>query len=105
MARLRRHPELVDRPAGRRTSDPCLLRGRPGADAGLHIPLIPVSKEETVMSELTPERVVAAYDALMSGDPVRAAEYWDPQVRFLTPGNHQYSGWHEGLDAFMNFIG
>jgi hypothetical protein len=57
------------------------------------------------MSDLTPERVTAAYDALMSGDRRRAEEYWDPSVRFLTPGNHQYSGWHEGLDDFMDFIG
>ncbi|MEV7027954.1 nuclear transport factor 2 family protein [Kitasatospora sp. NPDC093558] len=56
------------------------------------------------MSDLTAERVTAAYDALMSGDRAKAAEYWDPRVRFLTPGNHTYAGWHEGLDAFMDFI-
>ncbi len=52
------------------------------------------------MSELSAQRVKDAYDALMSGDRARAAEYWDPDVRFLTPGNHQYAGWHEGLEAF-----
>jgi hypothetical protein len=57
------------------------------------------------MSELTADRVVKAYDALMSGDRQRAAEYWDENVRFLTPGNHTYAGWHEGLDYFMSFIG
>ncbi|MEU8086630.1 nuclear transport factor 2 family protein [Micromonospora sp. NPDC049101] len=56
------------------------------------------------MSELTPQRVKDAYDALMSGDRARAAEYWDPEVRFLTPGNHQYAGWHEGLETFLDFI-
>lgn len=56
------------------------------------------------MNTLTPERVVQAYEALMSGDRRRAAEYWHPQLRFLTPGIHPYAGWHEGLDNFMAFI-
>ncbi|GAA1144832.1 hypothetical protein F4556_002856 [Kitasatospora gansuensis] len=56
------------------------------------------------MSNLTADHVTAAYDALMSGDRAKAAEYWDPQVRFLTPGNHTFAGWHEGLENFMDFI-
>lgn len=56
------------------------------------------------MSGINADRVTAAYDALMSGDRAKAAEYWDEDLRFLTPGNHQFSGWHVGLEAFMDFI-
>ncbi|GLX05321.1 nuclear transport factor 2 family protein [Microbispora sp. NBRC 16548] len=56
------------------------------------------------MSELTAARVYEAYDALMSGDLAKAEQYWDPAVRFLTPGHHPYAGWHEGLEAFVAFI-
>lgn len=56
------------------------------------------------MSDLTIQRVHRAYDALGSGDIDRALEYWDPAVRFLTPGNHTYAGWHEGIEAFMAFM-
>lgn len=57
------------------------------------------------MADLTPERIAAAHEALMSGDRERALEYWHPDVRFQSPGNHPYAGWHDGLEAFMQFIG
>jgi ketosteroid isomerase-like protein len=53
--------------------------------------------------ELTTERVLAAYDAMGTGDRKRMLEYWDPEVRWQTPGHHPFSGWHEGLDAFLAF--
>ncbi|MER6513594.1 nuclear transport factor 2 family protein [Nonomuraea sp. NPDC050227] len=56
------------------------------------------------MSDLTAERLAAAHQALRSGDRERALEYWHPDVRFQSPGNHPYAGWHDGLDAFMGFI-
>lgn len=57
------------------------------------------------MTDLDAALVGRAYDALMSGDRAKAAEYWAEDLRFLTPGNHPYAGWHEGLDAFLDFIG
>jgi ketosteroid isomerase-like protein len=52
---------------------------------------------------LTVERVRAAYDAMGSGDRDRMLEFWHPDVRWETPGHHPFSGWHEGLDAFLAF--
>jgi ketosteroid isomerase-like protein len=56
------------------------------------------------VNELTPERVNAAYAALGSLDYDKAAEYWDEQVRWNSPGNHMYAGWHEGLAALLAFM-
>ncbi|HEU5354845.1 MAG TPA: nuclear transport factor 2 family protein [Actinocrinis sp.] len=57
------------------------------------------------MSVLTEERVRAAYAALGSGDRAQIAQYWAEDMRFLTPGNHPFAGWHNGLDAFVDFMG
>lgn len=57
------------------------------------------------MPELTVEYVRAAYAALGSGDRAKVAEYWDENIRWNTPGTHQYAGWHEGLDVFLAFLG
>ncbi|MEV5174925.1 nuclear transport factor 2 family protein [Streptomyces flaveolus] len=56
------------------------------------------------MSDLTAERVGAAWASLGTGDRARIAEYWDENLRFEVPGLHAYSGWYEGLDAFLGFF-
>lgn len=56
------------------------------------------------MTALTVQRVRAAYDALGSRDRDRIAEYWSEELRFLTPGNHPYAGWHNGLAGFIDFM-
>jgi ketosteroid isomerase-like protein len=56
------------------------------------------------MTALTVQHVRAAYEALGSGDRDRIAEYWAEDMRFLTPGNHPYAGWHNGLDGFVAFM-
>jgi len=42
--------------------------------------------------------------ALLSGDRDRALEFFVPEFRFLTPGNHPFSGWHEGLERVQDFL-
>jgi hypothetical protein len=57
------------------------------------------------MADLTRERVDAAYEALMTGERARIAEYWDENLRFEMPGNHQFSGWYVGLDDYLSKMG
>jgi len=57
-----------------------------------------------VTPALTAERVGAAYEALASGDEARIDEYWDPDMRWLVPGNHVLAGWYESRDEFLNFM-
>lgn len=57
------------------------------------------------MTELTVDRVREAFAALGTGDRAKILEYWHEDVRFEIPGNHAQAGWHEGLDAFLNFLG
>ncbi|MBS2964384.1 nuclear transport factor 2 family protein [Actinocrinis puniceicyclus] len=57
------------------------------------------------MPELTVVRVREAFDALATGDREKILEYWHEDVRFEIPGNHAQSGWHEGIDAFLGFLG
>ncbi|MET7704088.1 MULTISPECIES: nuclear transport factor 2 family protein [unclassified Streptomyces] len=57
------------------------------------------------MPELTTDRVQDAFIALASGDRDKMLEYWDENLRFEIPGNHAHAGWHEGLDAFLGFLG
>ncbi|WP_432020721.1 nuclear transport factor 2 family protein [Streptomyces sp. 1222.5] len=57
------------------------------------------------MSDLTPERVAAAWASLGTGDREKITEFWDENVRFEVPGLHAYSGWYEGLDGFLEFFG
>jgi len=56
------------------------------------------------MEKLTVERVDAAYAALGSLDYDTARAYWSEGARWDCPGNHQYAGWHEGLDAIISFM-
>ncbi|MEU3602623.1 nuclear transport factor 2 family protein [Streptomyces sp. NPDC006798] len=55
--------------------------------------------------ELTRERVAAAYASLVTGDRELIARYWSEDVRFQMPGNHQYAGWFEGLDEYLEKMG
>jgi uncharacterized protein len=57
------------------------------------------------MADLTRERVDAAYAALMTGDRDKITEYWDENLRFQMPGNHQFAGWYVGLDDYLNKMG
>lgn len=57
------------------------------------------------MTELTRERVAAAFAALASGDRGKMLEYWDENIRFEIPGNHTHAGWYESLDEFLGFLG
>lgn len=57
------------------------------------------------MSDLTTERVGAAWGSLRTGDRAKILEFWDENVRFEVPGIHAYSGWYEGIDAFLGFFG
>lgn len=56
-------------------------------------------------TELTPERVERAYEALMTGDPDRIAAYWAEDMVWLVPGHNRLSGWYHGRDAFIGFMG
>ncbi len=56
------------------------------------------------MTELTTDRIDLAWQAIASGDRGKILEYWAEDVRFQIPGNHAYSGWYEGLDAFLGFL-
>lgn len=56
------------------------------------------------MTEVTADLVEAAYRALESGDPEQVAQYWDEDMRWLVPGNHQLAGWWEGRDGFLEFM-
>jgi ketosteroid isomerase-like protein len=55
------------------------------------------------VTELTVKRVLAAYDALGSGDRSRLLEFWSPDLRFEIPGCHAHAGWYEDLDGFLGF--
>lgn len=57
------------------------------------------------MTELTRERVEAAYASLLTGDRDKILEYWSEDVRFQMPGNHQYAGWFEGIDDYLEKMG
>lgn len=54
------------------------------------------------MTELTRERVEAAYASLATADPAKIREYWSDDLRFQMPGHHQFSGWFVGLPAYLD---
>jgi ketosteroid isomerase-like protein len=56
-------------------------------------------------AQVTPELVVAAYDALASGDPDQIQQYWAEDMVWLVPGHNPLSGRYEGRDAFLAFMG
>lgn len=59
----------------------------------------------TATSAVTPERVAGAYEALMTGDPDRIAEYWAEDMVWLVPGHNVVSGVYHGRDQFIAFMG
>ncbi|MFF3375348.1 nuclear transport factor 2 family protein [Streptomyces sp. NPDC002680] len=53
------------------------------------------------MADLTRAHVEAAYEALLTGDKQKILEYWHEDLRFEMPGNHQFAGWFNGLDDYL----
>jgi ketosteroid isomerase-like protein len=59
----------------------------------------------TVKAVITPDHVQKAYQALASGDLEQIRQYWDEGMVWQVPGHNRLSGWYEGLDAFLAFMG
>jgi uncharacterized protein len=59
---------------------------------------------EEQMTEITPELVTAAYQAVTSGDREKTALYWSEDLRFLAPGSHVHAGWRVGIDDFLVYV-
>jgi uncharacterized protein len=57
------------------------------------------------MPHVTEELVGMAYDALATGNRTEIEKYWDRNMRWLVPGHNPLSGWHYGLDGFLEFMG
>src|SRR6266508_2320365 len=56
---------------------------------------------ETVSTtEVTPELVGKAYEALMSGDMEQIRNYWAEDMVWLVPCHNPLSGWYHGIDGF-----
>ncbi len=58
-----------------------------------------------VQSVVTPEHVLKAYGALASGDAQQIRQYWAEDMVWQVPGHNRLSGWYEGLDEFLAFMG
>lgn len=56
------------------------------------------------MTEITPELVAAAYEAVTCGDRDKTAQYWSEDLRFLAPGSHAEAGWRVGIDDFLSYV-
>lgn len=56
------------------------------------------------MAQVTEQQVIAAYEALASGDGERIAEYWAADMRWLVPGHNPLSGWKNNRDEFIQFM-
>ncbi|MGW3470000.1 nuclear transport factor 2 family protein [Saccharopolyspora sp. NPDC000995] len=56
------------------------------------------------MTEITPELVAVAYEAVTSGDRDKVAQYWSEDLRFLAPGSHAHAGWRVGIDDFLDYV-
>lgn len=57
------------------------------------------------MAHVTEELVRKAYEALMTGDKDKIAEYWADDMVWQVPGHNLLSGWYHGRDAFIDFMG
>jgi ketosteroid isomerase-like protein len=57
------------------------------------------------MAKVTQEMVANAYAALATGEREKIAEYWAEDLRWLVPGHNILSGWKEGREAFLAFMG
>jgi ketosteroid isomerase-like protein len=60
---------------------------------------------ETVTTQVTPELVGKAYEALGSGDMEQISQYWAEDMVWLVPGHHPLAGMYDGRDAFFGFMG
>ena len=60
--------------------------------------------EQFRQHRLNEARVIAAYDALGTGDPAQIDEYWDPDMTWLVPGTAPVSGLKRGRDEFLKFM-
>jgi uncharacterized protein len=60
---------------------------------------------ETVTTQVTPELVGKAYEALGSGDADKIAEFWAEDMVWIVPGHNPLSGVYNGRDAFIGFMG
>jgi len=56
------------------------------------------------LTQVTPDQVAKAYEALATGDRERIREYWSDDLEWLVPGHNQLSGWKHGLDEFLEFM-
>jgi uncharacterized protein len=56
------------------------------------------------LTQVTPDQVAKAYEALATGDKERIREYWSDDLEWLVPGHNQLSGWKHGLDEFLEFM-
>jgi ketosteroid isomerase-like protein len=63
------------------------------------------SQMNDIETNITPERVKEAYDALASGDIVRIRQYWADDMVWQVPGHNELSGWYYSLDEFLAFMG
>jgi ketosteroid isomerase-like protein len=54
---------------------------------------------------VTPDHVIKAYGALASGDMEQIKEYWHEDMVWQVPGHNRLSGWYEGRNAFLAFMG
>ena len=59
----------------------------------------------TVKAVVNPEHVSKAYAALASGDIEQIRQYWAEEMVWQVPGHNPLSGWYEGLDEFLGFMG
>ncbi len=57
------------------------------------------------MSNVTVDRVKAAYAALAAGDRKEIEKYWDQDMVWEVPGHNQLSGWKYGREEFLAFMG
>jgi ketosteroid isomerase-like protein len=60
---------------------------------------------DATTTEVTPDLVRKAYDALASGDMEQISEYWAEDMVWLVPGHNRLSGWYHGRDSFVGFMG
>ena len=60
---------------------------------------------DTATTQVTPELVGKAYEALGSGDRDRINEYWAEDMVWIVPGHNPLSGVYNGRDAFLGFMG
>lgn len=56
------------------------------------------------MTQVTPELVGKAYEALASMNQDEIDKYWAEDMEWLVPGHNPLSGWYHGRDAFINFM-